>query len=86
MITQQAQIKVNLPIQLKDHLESKASKFGMPLAGYIKYLILKEVSMNDYPVFSVSEQTEQAYEKAKKEEIEGKISQVKDLDTFFDNM
>lgn len=44
MITQQTQIKLNLPLALKDFLESKASKFGMPLAGYIKHLILQDVA------------------------------------------
>ena len=51
MITQQSQVKVNLPIQLKHYLESKAGKFGMPMAGYIKYLILQDVSKQEYPVF-----------------------------------
>jgi Txe/YoeB family toxin of Txe-Axe toxin-antitoxin module len=41
--------KEDLPIQLKEYLESKAGRFGMPLAGYIKHLILKEVS--DKPLF-----------------------------------
>ena len=83
MITQQAQIKVNLPIQLKEYLESKANKFGMPLAGYIKHLILKEVSDMDYPVFEASDRTIRAYKKAIKEKKEGKLVKVTDLDKFF---
>ncbi len=78
MITQSAQIKVNLPVALKDHLEAKASKFGMPLAGYIRYLILKEVSTNDYPTFTASEKTETAYQKAQKEEKEGILTKYED--------
>ena len=39
MITHQAQIKLNLPLALKDFLDSKAQRFGMPLAAYIKHLI-----------------------------------------------
>ena len=35
MITQQVQIKINLPLALKEYVESKASKFDMPIAGYI---------------------------------------------------
>lgn len=83
MITQQAQIKVNLPIQLKEYLESKANKFGMPLAGYIKHLILKEVSNMDYPVFEASDRTIKAYKKALKEQKQGKLTVVEDIDKFF---
>ena len=47
MNTTQAQIKVNIPLMMKDFLESKASKFGMPVAGYIKHLILKDIEDMD---------------------------------------
>lgn len=83
MITQQAQIKVNLPIQLKEFLESKANKFGMPLAGYIKHLILKEVSDMEYPEYEPSNRTIKAYKKALREKKEGKLIEVTDLDKFF---
>lgn len=86
MLTQQSQIKVNLPIQLKDYLESKAGKFGMPMAVYIKYLILRDVSEEGYPVFSVSEKTEKAYEQAQKEEKKDKLIKLNDLNKFFENM
>lgn len=66
MITQQSQIKVNLPIQLKEYLESKASRFGMPLAGYIKHLILEDVAGMDYPEYEASDRTVKAYKKALK--------------------
>lgn len=83
MITQQAQIKVNLPLPLKEFLESKASKYGMPMGGYLRYLILKDVSEDEYPVFMASEKTEKAYQEAKKQEKEGKLTKIKDLDSFF---
>lgn len=82
MITQQAQIKVNLPIQLKVYLESKAGKFGMPMAGYIKYLILKDISEQEYPVYSVSKKTEEAYKQAQKEESREKLTQFDDFNTL----
>ena len=64
MNTQQAQIKINLPLSLKEYLESKAGKFGIPLAGYIKHLILKDVEDMDFPTFEASDKTIQAYKKA----------------------
>lgn len=67
MITQQAQIKINLPLALKDFLESRASRFDMPLAGYVKHLIIKDVSDLDFPVFKMSERSEKKLEVALKE-------------------
>ncbi len=85
MITQQAQIKVNLPLQLKEYLESKANRFGMPLAGYIKHLILKEVSDMNYPEFEASDRTIKAYKEALKEK--SKAVRVKgDISDFLKNL
>jgi hypothetical protein len=86
MATQQAQIKLNLPIQLRDYLASRAGRFGMPVAGYVKHLILKDVEILDYPVFKASKRTEQAYKKAKQEEKKGKLIKVSNIDKFFDNL
>lgn len=82
MITQQAQIKVNLPIQLKGYLEIKAGKFGMPMAGYIKYLILKDITEQEYPVYSVSKKTEKAYKQAQREEKKGKLVSLDEFNTL----
>lgn len=66
MVTQQAQIKITLPLALKDFVESKASKVGLPIASYIKHLILKEVENMDYPVFKASDSTIRKAKKALK--------------------
>ncbi len=84
MITQQAQIKLNLPLALKDFLESKANKFGMPLAGYIKHLMLKDVEDMDYPTFEASDRTIKAYKKALQNK--DKAIEVTDIDEFFKNL
>lgn len=84
MVTQQAQIKINLPLALKEFLESKASKFGMPLAGYIKHLMLKDVENMEYPTFEASDRTIKAYKKALKEQ--NKAIEVTDIDEFFKNL
>ncbi len=86
MNTPQAQIKLNMPANMKDFLESKASKFGMPLAGYIKHLILKDIEDMDYPTYQASEETEQAYKKALEDHNAGKTLPVKDIDTFFEEL
>lgn len=67
MLTKQTQIKLNLPVQLKDYLESRAARFGMPIAGYVRHLIVKDVEDMEYPVYQASDEIEKAYEKAMKE-------------------
>ena len=86
MNTSQAQIKVNIPLPMKDYLESKAGKFGMPLAGYIKHLILKDIEDMDYPKYQASVATEKAYKKAIEEQDAGKTTKVADVDSFFENL
>lgn len=84
MSTPQAQIKITLPLPLKEFLESKAKKFGMPIAGYVRHLIVQEVKDMDYPVFQASEKTEEVYREAMKNRH--KAIEVKNLDEFFKNL
>lgn len=81
MITQQTQIKINLPVALKDYLESKANKFGMPIAGYIKHLMLKDVEDMDYPVFEASDRTIRKAKEALKNKDKSIL--VENIDKFF---
>ena len=85
MNTPQAQIKLNLPLPLKEFAESKAKKFGMPLAGYLKHLILKDVEELEYPVFQASELTERAYKEAIKER-KNAVKVVGNIDAFLDKI
>lgn len=87
MITQQAQIKINLPLALKEFLESKANRFGMPLAGYIKHLMLKDVEDMNYPTYELSERSERALKRALKEKDKAiTVASKEDLDKFFNNL
>ncbi|KKS47241.1 MAG: hypothetical protein UV09_C0007G0001, partial [Candidatus Gottesmanbacteria bacterium GW2011_GWA2_42_18] len=81
MITQQVQVKLNLPLALKEYLESKAMKFDMPIAGYIKHLILKDVSDLDYPTFRISESSEVKVKKALNEKK--KTNKISDVSAYF---
>ncbi|MDO8570408.1 MAG: hypothetical protein Q7R97_02385 [Candidatus Daviesbacteria bacterium] len=49
MITPQTQIKLNLPLYLKENLKKRAAKFGITMAEYIRHLILKDVEDMDSP-------------------------------------
>jgi hypothetical protein len=56
--TSQSPIKVTIFVKMKDFLKRKASKLGMPVAGYIKHLIFKDIEDMDYPTYQSSEKTE----------------------------
>ncbi|MDO8429290.1 MAG: hypothetical protein Q7S88_01555 [Candidatus Daviesbacteria bacterium] len=86
MITQQTQIKINLPVALKEYLESKASRFGMPLAGYVKHLMLKDVEDMEYPTFEASDRTIKAYKNAlKNKDKAGTFNNIEELDKYLNN-
>ena len=72
------QLKINLTPQLQDLLESKASKFGVPLTQYVKHVLMKDVENQDYPVFKASAETEQAAKQALDE-----LNQAVDAKDFF---
>jgi len=81
MITQQAQIKLNLPLQLKEYIESKANKLGLPLALYIKHLIINDVTDMEYPTFHMSKRSEKKLKEAM-EQLD-KAVDVNDVHKYF---
>lgn len=87
MVTPQAQIKLNLPVNLKEFLEAKAKRFGIPMSDYLKHLILKDVEGEEYPVFEPSEATINAAKKAMKN-IDKSIvlKNAQDIKEFFKNL
>lgn len=87
MVTTQAQIKITLPLVLKDFLESKASKLGLPIASYVRHLIVKDVEDMKYPEFEASDATIKAFNKAMREKDKAvTIRSRKELHEFFKNL
>lgn len=89
MITPQTQIKLNLSVTLKDFLESKARRFGIPMSDYLKHLILRDIEGEEYPVFEASEATIKATKEALKDLKIGKsisINTQEDLKKFFKSL
>ncbi len=84
MVTAQTQIKINLPLALKELLQSKAARFGIPLASYIKHLAIKDVEDTEYPEFEPSERTIKAYKRAIKNKDKAVV--VENIDQFFKNL
>ncbi len=87
MVTTQAQIKITLPLALKDFLESKASKLGLPIASYVRHLIVRDVEEMKYPEFELSERSEKALQRALKNKNKAiTINSKEELDKFFKNL
>lgn len=84
MITQQAQIKINLPLALMDYISSRAAKFDLPVATYIKHLIIQDAGELEYPTFPASKGTEKAYQEAMANQ--DKAIPIDDVDEFFKNL
>ena len=72
------QLKVNLTPELQDLLQSKASKFGVPLTQYVKHVLIKDVEDEDFPLYKASEETERAAQEA----LDG-LDKAVDSDVFF---
>lgn len=83
---QATQVKITLPNELYLHLKSKAEKFGLNLAAYIRHLVINDVKDVDIPVFRMSEKREKIALKALEDYRVGKTTPIDNLDEFFDNL
>ncbi|OGM32711.1 hypothetical protein A2803_01500 [Candidatus Woesebacteria bacterium RIFCSPHIGHO2_01_FULL_44_21] len=76
MSIQTTQVKITLPDELYLLLKSKAQKYGLPLASYVKNLVLNDVKDVDIPVFKMSKQREKIALKALNDYKKGKTTPV----------
>ena len=74
------QLKVTLPAALYDYLESKAQRFGLAMATYVKHLVIKDVEDMDLPTYKMSSKTEAVALKALKDYRAGKLKRLKSID------
>lgn len=87
MVTEQTQIKITLPLALKEFLQSKASKLGLPIASYVRHLIVRDVEDMGYPEFELSERSEKALQKALKEKDKAiTFKNVEELDKYLKSL
>ncbi len=84
MISNQSQIKINLPKALKKQLELRAGRFDMPIAGYVRYLIVRDASEGEYPTYAISKQSEERAQKALLKKRNAK--EVKNMKDFLSNL
>lgn len=82
--TSQIQLKLSLSEKLNQLLQLKATKLGVPVTQYVKYLIMKEIDEESYPVFQASERTIRNAKEALKNIKKAKV--VTDVSSFFDEL
>ena len=80
------QIKITLPQNLYLHLKSKAEKFDLGLATYIRHLVINDVKDIDIPVFKMSKAREKIALKALQDHKDGKTKEIKNIDQYFDSL
>ena len=80
------QVKVTLPAQLKEFVQSKANQYGLTLSTYIKHLVLDDVKNMGIPTFKMSEKTEDIAMKAIEDHKQGKTHKVDNVKEFINNL
>lgn len=71
-LTNSTQVKVTLPYELYFYVKSKADRFGLNLASYLKHLVVNDVKDIDIPVFKMSGTREKIVLKAVSDYKDGK--------------
>jgi len=84
--TQAKQVKITLPDELYLHLRSRAERFGLNLATYIRNLIINDVKGIDVPVFKMSEEREKIALKALEDYKSGETKVIDSLDNYLTNL
>lgn len=82
MKTVTTQIKITLPPALKKYVQNRARRFDLPLAGYLKHLILKDIEQTEFPLFTPSARTQRKIKWAL--ENLNKFERVENLKGFFE--
>jgi len=78
--TNTTQIKLNIPVALKEQVEEIAKSFGYTVSAYIRHLVLNDVGEKKYPVKKMSLRTERIVKKALKDD---KWVKVDNIEEFF---
>lgn len=86
MNEQSTQVKVTLPDELYLHLKSRAERFGLNLAAYIRHLVINDVKDIDIPVFKMSKKREEIALKALEDYKNGKTKAIDNVDNYLDSL
>lgn len=84
--TTSSQLKVTLPAQLQQFVQSKADAYGLTMSGYIKYLVLDDMKSSGLQTFPMSEKTERIGLQALSDHKLGKTKRIDDIDDFVNSL
>ena len=85
MIQKQTQIKINLPLKLKEKIEKRAGEYDFTLAGYLKHLMMMDLR-NEIPTFSPSNRAIRSLKIALRDEKNGELKEIGNINDFFDKL
>jgi predicted DNA-binding protein len=84
--TKTSQVKITLSQELYAYLKSKADKFGLTLAAYVKNLVINDVKDTDIPTFKMSEERERIALRALSDYKRGKTREIRDIGKYFEDL
>ena len=84
--SQAVQIKLTLSDELYGYVKSKAEKFGLSLAAYVRHLVINDVKDVDIPEFKMSAKRERLGLKALEDYRKGKTRAIENWDEYFDSL
>ncbi len=83
---QTTQIKITVPNELYFFLKSKADKYGLNMASYIRNLAINDVKDMDIPTFKMSAKTEKIALQAVEDYKNGKTKEITNIDKYLDEI
>jgi hypothetical protein len=80
------QLKLTLPTEIMQFFQSKAKKHGIPVASYVRHILIKEIEKHDMPTFKASKWTENKHQQMLQDEKNGKLIPVEKLSEFLESL
>lgn len=77
---------LSLPKPLDLKVKQLARSLGLPVATFIRHLVIEEVRKTSIPTFSMTAQTEKIISQTDQAYKKGKLSSYSSLDDFFKDL
>lgn len=77
---------LSLSEPLDNRIKNMAYSLGLPVATFIRFLLVEEVKKSPIPIFVMSEETEKIIAAAEKDYTEGKLAKFDSIKDMFDNL
>jgi predicted DNA-binding protein len=77
---------LSLPQPLNIRVKTMASALGLPVATFIRHLIIEEVKKNPLPIYHMSAVTEKIIEDTEQQYLRGKLKEYKTIKDMFNSL